>query len=122
MEITFADRHIQERCESERALRRAVGDKCARCVMSRLADLQAATALDEFRRLPGRCRELDGFRRGTLGIQLGAGRLLVLAPTKKAMQRVVPPWHEIDAVTILSITHVPQDPRSRTRPRRGAPR
>ena len=53
VEISFADYRLQLDCESEAALQRAYGHDCARYIRARLADLDAAPNLDEFRSLPG---------------------------------------------------------------------
>lgn len=121
VEISFADYRLQLDCESEVALRRAYGDDCARCIWARLADLDAAANLDEFRSLPGSCRALDGARRGQFVLKLRSGKRLVLATA--AGQRaagVAPPleWQQIDAVEVLSITDDKDDLRARA-PRRG---
>jgi hypothetical protein len=122
MEITFADHRVQEQCESEAALRRAHGNDCAHCVMARLADLESAATLEELRRLPGRCRELDGARRGSLAIELAAGKELVLAPAGRKRKARVPDWREVEAVSIMTIPHAQQEQRPRRRPRGGGPR
>lgn len=122
MEITFTDHGVKRQCESETALQRAHGDDCARCVMARLADLESAATLEDMRRLPGRCRELDGARRGSLAIDLVASKELVLAPvTRKPKQRVLD-WREVEAVSIVTISDAQRMPRPRRRPRGGGPR
>jgi proteic killer suppression protein len=55
--------------------------------MTRLADLRAAATLAEFRRLPGRCHELDGDRRGQLALELEGGKRLIFSPTGSDVQR-----------------------------------
>jgi hypothetical protein len=122
MEITFADHHLQEECESERALRRTYGDACARCVMARLADLQAAETLDELRRLPGGCCHHDGDRRDALAIELSGGKKMLLAPARPKRAKGRLDWGQVDAVLILTITDDRQDPRARARQRGGGSR
>lgn len=122
MEITFTDQRVQQQCESETALQRAHGDDCARCVMARLADLEAAETLEDMRRLPGRCRELDDARRGSLAIGLAASKELVLAPViRKSKQRGLD-WRQVEAVSILTISDAQPMPRPRRRTRGGGPR
>src|SRR4051812_5277925 len=112
MEISFADHRLQQECESEMALRRAHGGDCARCVMARLADLEAASSLEEFRSLPGRCHELHGGRRGTYALELAAGKHLTLARAGGGRPGRID-WRQVDAVVILTIADDQQDPRAR---------
>jgi proteic killer suppression protein len=104
MEISFADERTQKQCQSQRLLQKAHGQACARKVMTRLADLEAASSLDE--PIPGRCHELIGNRKGQLALDLADGKRLIFQPTKNP-----PPtkpdggldWSAIDAVRILEI-------------------
>lgn len=108
MEISFANRKLQKLCESEKELRRAYGNDCAKKVMRRLKDLSAAATLEDMRNLPGHCHELGGDRDGHLAIDLAAGRRLVIMPTdgwpseKKDGAYV---WSEINAVQVLEIVN-----------------
>ncbi len=121
VEVSFADYRLQLHCESEVALQRAYGDDCARYIRARLADLHAAANLDEFRSLPGGCRELDGARRGRFVLKLPSGKRLVLMVASGGRAAgAAPPldWQQIDAVEVLSITDDKDDLRARA-PRRG---
>jgi toxin HigB-1 len=121
VEISFADYRLQLDCESEVALRRAYGHDCARYIRARLADLGAAATLDEFRSLPGGCRELDGGRRGEFVLALPSSKRLVLAAAggEGADGATAPlDWQRIDAIQALSITDDKDDLRERA-PRRG---
>jgi len=60
MEITFKNKKFQKICNSEKELIKTYGKVCARKIRSRLDDLQAATSLDMFKVLLGRCHELKG--------------------------------------------------------------
>src|SRR5690242_16929149 len=80
MEISFATRRLQKTCETEKALRRAHGSSCAKKVMARLLDLDAAPTLDAARQLPGRFHELSGDRAGQFALNLSDGKRLVFEP------------------------------------------
>jgi proteic killer suppression protein len=101
MEISFADDRLQKRCESQKELRRAYGDQCAKKVMTRLADLTAAATLQEFRSLPGRCHELAGDRDGQFGLDLAGGKRLVIEPTSAPASTEGDPWAAIDAIRVV---------------------
>jgi proteic killer suppression protein len=103
MEISFADDRLQKRCESQKELRRAYGDQCAKKVMTRLADLTAAATLQEFRALPGRCHELASDRKGQFGLDLAGGKRLVIEPTRASTSTEGDPWAAIDAIRVVEI-------------------
>ena len=106
MRLSFASGKLQEQCESEKELRRAYGKVCAMKVMSRLTDLRAAASLAHVRNLPGKCHELDGKRKGQLGISVGRGLRLVLEPTDgwpRGRRSGDAVWGQIDAVRVLEI-------------------
>lgn len=106
MEVSFASSQAKRFFESRAELQQTYGESCAKKVMARLADLQAAPALEEFRRLPGHCQELDGDRRGRLALELADGKRLVLEPS----QQPAPlrgdgglDWRLVDAVRVIDI-------------------
>jgi proteic killer suppression protein len=106
MDVTFASRKLQKVCESEKDLRRAYGNDCAKKAMNRLSDLRAAATLEDMRNLPGRCHELTGERAGQLGINLTGGRRLVIVPSAgwpSGKDKGSHVWHEVDAVQVLEI-------------------
>jgi proteic killer suppression protein len=81
LELEFATTRLEKQCSDERALRRAFGDGCARKLRAHLKSLQAASMLDEFRFLPGRCHELTANRSGQLALELPDGKRLIFEPT-----------------------------------------
>ena len=87
VELTFATVRLQRLFESQKQLRRAHGDACAKKLLTRLADLRAASALSELRRLPGRCHELDGDRQGQLALDLAGGKRLIFSPSGSNIHR-----------------------------------
>lgn len=106
MDITFANQRLQKECESRRALQRTHGQAGARKLMARLADLSAASTLEDARSLPGRCHELDGDRKGQLAVELSGGKRLVFEgaadpPPRKKDGGL--DWLAIDAIRVLEI-------------------
>lgn len=104
MEISFADQKLQKQCESRQALQKAHGQACAKKVMARLADLLAVASLEEMRQLAGRCHELKGDRAGSLAIDVGDGKRLVIEPTAPMETKGGGlDWARVDAVRVLEI-------------------
>ncbi len=106
MEVTFADSRLQKRCEARSALVRVYGPRCGGKVMTRLADLRAATTLEEMRDLPGDCHELKGDRRRQLAVKLEGAWRLVFAPTHNPAPTKPDgglDWERVTAVRIIDI-------------------
>ena len=70
VDVTFESKKLQKICNSDKELLREYGKNCARKIRARLDDLHAATTLEVFRTLPGRCHELKGDRKGQLSLDL----------------------------------------------------
>ena len=106
MEISFANRKLKKECESQSALQRVHGQACARRVMARIADLQAAASLAELGQLPGRCEELAGDRKGELSLTLPDGKRLVFKPAHNPVPTKPDgglDWTAVKAVRMLEI-------------------
>jgi plasmid maintenance system killer protein len=80
VEVLFANKKLRQLCQSREALQREHGQGCARKVMGRLLDLEAAESLDDIRTLPGKCHELSGDRAGQLALNLSDGKRLIFEP------------------------------------------
>jgi len=106
MEITFATNRLRQLCTSYAMLCSHLGERGAKTTASHLASLRAASCLEEFRDLPGRCRE----RGGQLVIRLIDGRRLIFEPYDEP-----PPidgdgpldWAGVQAIRIVAITSKP---------------
>lgn len=106
MQISFAKRKLQKTCEEHRLLQKEHGVACARRIAARLADLEAAASLEDFRHLPGGCHELSGDRDGQLALKLPDGKRLVIEPTSDP-----PPtkedggmdWTAIESIEVVDI-------------------
>lgn len=106
MEISFGKRRLQKICEEHRALQKEHGAACAKRISARLADLAAASTLEEFRHLPGGCHELDGDREGQLALKLPGGKRLIIRPTVDPMPTAEAgglDWGAVEAVEIVDI-------------------
>lgn len=105
VELMFATARLQRLFESQKELRRAHGDRCAKKLMARLADLSAASTLAEFRHLPGRCHELDGDRRGQLALELEGGKRLIFSPRGSDIHRADGglDWSLVEAVCVIEV-------------------
>jgi hypothetical protein len=108
MEILFANTRLRELCCSFAALRAHLGEQGATAAIAHLASLRAASCLDEFRFLPGRCRE----DQGRLTLRLPHGRRLTLEPTDEPRPTRgdgKPDWDAIQSVRIVAITASPKN-------------
>ena len=105
VELTFLTTRLQRLLESQRELRRTHGDRCAKKIVTRIADLRAASTLDEFRHLPGRCHELDGDRRGQLALELEGGKRLIFSPGGSDIHRADGglDWSLVEAVCVIEV-------------------
>jgi proteic killer suppression protein len=105
VEVMFATTRLQRLFESQKELRRAHGDRCAKKLMTRVSELQAATTLAEFRHLPGRCHELDGDRRGQLALELEGGKRLIFSPNGSDIHRADGglDWSLVEAVCVVEV-------------------
>ncbi len=94
---------LKAACESDQALCDAFGASDARILMRRLSDLHAAGSLDDFRHLPGGCRDcLDGD--GLFELAVGDGSRLVFSPSDRHEGAAVD-WDGVTAVEVIGIVH-----------------
>ncbi len=105
VELTFLTDRLQRLFESQRELRRAHGDRCAKKLATRITDLRAASTLAEFRKLPGRCHELDGDRSGQLALDLEGGKRLIFSPSGSGIHRPDGglDWSLVEAVCVIEV-------------------
>lgn len=106
MQISFAKRKLQKTCEEHRLLQKEHGVACAKRIAVRIADLEAASCLDDLRNLPGGCHELDGDRDGQLSLKLPDGKRLVIKPTDDPPPVTVDgglDWAAVEAIKIVDI-------------------
>lgn len=105
MKIVFRSSRLEALCSSEKALRKKYGPEIARRIAVRISDLDAADTLAEMRRLPGRCHELKGDRKGDLAIDLYKGRRLIIRPAGawKSKDDGGLDWMSVSTVVVIEI-------------------
>lgn len=81
MDITFASKKLEKLCNSDRELRAEYGERMAKVIRTRLADLAAADNLEVMKVLPGRCHSLTGNWIGHFALDLVHPYRLVFRPT-----------------------------------------
>lgn len=81
MEIAFGSRKMEKLCNSMKEMRAKLGDRGARLLQQRLAEIKAADTLDDLGKVPGaRCHELTADRKGQLAVDLVHPRWLIFVP------------------------------------------
>jgi plasmid maintenance system killer protein len=81
MEISFNSRKLEKLCNSQKVMRAQLGDRCAKVLQQRLAEINAADTLEDLEKVPGaRCHELKGNRKGQLAVDLVHPKRLVFVP------------------------------------------
>ena len=106
MDVTFSTRKLQKTCNSDRGLVKEYGPNCAKRIRTRLDDLNAATTLEVFRSLPGRCHELVGDRKGQLSIDVEHPLRLLFEPVGDGVQYKADgglDWRSVKAVLIIGV-------------------
>lgn len=105
IEITFVDRNLQRRCNSEQLGGRSWGDRWP-VLRRRLAALSAAEVLADLDGLPGRCCEIAQAGCDRFAFELWPGYRLVLEPADDPLPRTAdgrPDQRSITRVTVVGI-------------------
>lgn len=106
MRVSFGNRQLEKLCESKRGLQRSHGTACAKKLLTRFADLEAAGSLEQMRGLPGRCHELNGDRAGELALALPDGKRLIFEPDADPLPTKEDgglDWSGVEAIRLLAI-------------------
>lgn len=106
VEVTFKSEKLQKVCNSEKELLKSCGKICARKFRARLDDLKAASTLEAFRSLPGRCHELKGDMKGQLSLDLEHPLRLIFEPSGEGVQLKEDgglDWKSVKAIVILGV-------------------
>lgn len=106
MEIYFRTNKLKKICSVEKKGVRTLGPICAQKLRDRLADLLAATCLEDMRPLPGRCHELKGDRKGQLTVDLEQPHRLVFVPNYDPAPQKDDgglDWSAVEAILIIDI-------------------
>ena len=106
MDVTFKSKKLQKTCNSDKELLREYGKNCARKFRARLDDLHAATTLEFFKTLPGRCHELKADRKGQLSLDLEHPLRLIFEPSGEGIQNKADgglDWNSVKAIQIIEV-------------------
>ncbi|MGB5633068.1 MAG: hypothetical protein WBM44_07685 [Waterburya sp.] len=99
MEITFKDKKLRKLCQEQREAQRRLGEKCARKLRTRLADLMAAETVTEL--ISGRPHPLKGDRAGEFALDLDGGKRLVFESANESV-----PLKEDDSTDWSKVTSI----------------
>jgi plasmid maintenance system killer protein len=107
MDIVFKSRKIEKEFNDERALQRERGDRQARLIMRRLAELSGAETLEAMRYIPGpRCHELRGNLKGRLSVDLDHPYRLIFVPDHDETPTLPDggmDWKQVKRIKILGV-------------------
>lgn len=106
MDIEFAGKKLKKACISEQAMKARWGPKMAKKLKRRLADLEAATTLEEVRKLPGRCHELSEDRKGQLAMDLVHPVRLLFRPNHDPVPAKPDgglDWQQVTSIEVLEV-------------------
>ena len=104
MQITFANRELEKLCNRTNYAIRKLGDKGARKLQSRLADIEAAHDVTEL--IAGSPHPLKGNREGDFSLRLHGAQRLVFRPEQSPIPRLKDQgidWQNVTAVLIVEI-------------------
>lgn len=104
MEILFKNKKLRETCEKQKIAQKKLGDKCARKLKARLADLEAAERVTEL--ITGNPHPLKGDRLGQFALDLTGGWRLVFAPANDPIPLTGDNAIDWSQVTIVSIEYI----------------
>ncbi len=99
MEVTFKNTKLRKLCETQKEAQKKLGDKCARKLRSRLADLLAAETVAEL--VSGRPHPLRGNRAGQFALDLDGGKRLVFESANDPV-----PLREDDSIDWSRVTAI----------------
>lgn len=112
MEISFADKKLEKLANDDKKLVKEYGKDQAKKITTRLAQLRAATTLEDVRNLPGRYHELTGDRKGQWGCDLIHPYRLVFTPQENpipANEHGQYIWSQIIGVEIIEVVDYHKD-------------
>ncbi|MCB9091373.1 MAG: killer suppression protein [Halobacteriovoraceae bacterium] len=105
MELTFKTNKLKKQCNEFKESVKTFGEPTARKLNNRLNNLRAAATLMVMQKLPGRCHELKGPRKGQLSLDLVGQYRLIFIPNEpyetKDNGRI--DWSSVKSVKITGI-------------------
>ena len=107
MRVYFHSKKLQKAMATPKAMASKWGDKIARKLSTRLAELTAADHLADIERTsPARCHELTANRKGQLSVDLAHPYRLIFIPADDPIPRKLDgglDWSQVSAVEILEV-------------------
>lgn len=104
MDIVYVDEKLKKLCHEEKTASKKLGPICAKKLRTRLADLDAATAIGDL--VAGRPHPLKGDRRGQFAVDLEGGVRLCFEPANDSVPKREDDsidWSKVTAVRIVYI-------------------
>jgi len=107
MLIYFHTSKLQKICNTEREAVKKLGPRCARKLMQRLQELDAAECLADISRVPPpRCHELTGNRNEQLSVDLQHPYRLLFIPANDPVPQTADgglDWEKVTEIEIIEI-------------------
>lgn len=107
MDILFRNSKLEKEFGDERALKRNRGDRQAKLIMRRVAEIIAVENLEALRSIPGpRCHELKGDLKGHLSVDLDHPYRLIIVPANDPLPTLPDgglDWTKITRIRILGV-------------------
>lgn len=106
MELSFATKKFKKLVENGGKLQGEYGDRMAEKIKTRLADLESASCLEDFRTLPGRCHELTGNYEGCFALDLVHPKRLIFKPegVVPRLENGATDWAKVKSVIVIEVT------------------
>lgn len=104
LELAFAEKQLRKLCENDAIARRKLGIKVAEKLKRRLADLRAATCVNDL--VAGKPRELEGDCQNQMAVDLCDGYNIVFCANHNAaplLKSGAIDWARVSRVKILRI-------------------
>ena len=102
----FGSSALRKMCNSRKTAVRKLGPRCAKLLVTRLADLDAADTLEVMRKLPGRCHELKEDRAGQLALDLVHPLRLIFEPADDPIPKKPDgglDWAKVRTVVVVEV-------------------
>jgi toxin HigB-1 len=110
MEVTFSNKKLAKLCNSEQALRAECGQRMAKVIKRRLADLAAAANVEEMTTIfTGRCHQLTANLKGQFAVDLEHPARLIFRPNHNPLPERADGSLDLSNVTHVEIVRIEDD-------------
>ena len=107
MDIHFSSRRMEKLCNSDKEMRKKLGNRMAEKLQQRLAELLAVGTLEDIRSLPAaRCHELIQNRKGQLAVDLDHPKRLIFEPNHNPVPKKTDGGLDWTRVTSIRVTEI----------------